>query len=264
MKGTLNLEVISPDMAAALLMANQSNRTLRKAIVAKYANDMLSGVWTECLMPIAFYSDGQIADGQHRLHAVVLSGLSQEFYIRRGLSRQSALNIDTGLERSLVDSSRIVGSKFKLSERILAVSRTIETGQRVSEKLSHHKRLETAIKFREATEWAIAQFKPMRLITNAITIGAVARAWYWEEDKEKLQRYCYVLTTGFADGPSESAAVAMRNYFLTKGNGISNVYLFRENFLKAQNSIWYFMRSKPLAVVREIADEKYPLKPEQK
>ena len=57
----------------------------------------------KCPEPIAFYDDGDLADGQHRLWAIVDSGMPIEFPIARGLSRADGLNINTGLGRSLAE-----------------------------------------------------------------------------------------------------------------------------------------------------------------
>jgi hypothetical protein len=72
-----------------------------------YAADMSAGNWTECPSPILFFADGEVADGQHRLFAVVESQTTQQFLVTRNFPRDAALNIDNGRPRTLIDNARI-------------------------------------------------------------------------------------------------------------------------------------------------------------
>jgi hypothetical protein len=67
------------------------------------------------------------------------------------------------------------------------------------------------------------------------------------------------MSTGFFDGDKETAAVALRNYMLTKGSATSSAPLWRDTFLKAMNAIHYFMRGKKLTVIKAVKEEAYPL-----
>lgn len=106
----IDLERVSPEKARQWLTKNASNRKPRIATMKQYADDMKAGNWTRCTAPIAFYENGDLADGQHRLQAVILSGTEQPFYVIRGLSKQDGLNIDTGKARTLVDAGKISGT----------------------------------------------------------------------------------------------------------------------------------------------------------
>jgi len=100
------LETITPTKAHTWLNRNTSNRKLRDGWVEKYASDMRAGKWTECIVPIVFYENGDIADGQHRLWAIIESDTPQRFFVLHGLTREAGLNIDTGGGRNLVDNAR--------------------------------------------------------------------------------------------------------------------------------------------------------------
>jgi hypothetical protein len=91
----MKLESITPKKAEHYLNRNTSNRKLREGVVERYASDMAGGRWTKCAAPIVFYEDGEIADGQHRLFAIIESGKSQKFFVMRDLPRDAGLNIDT-------------------------------------------------------------------------------------------------------------------------------------------------------------------------
>jgi len=262
----VTVEKITPAKAILYLNKNPCNRILRTGIVERYAADMLKGNWTECTDPITFYEDGEIADGQHRLFAIIESNTTQTFIVARELPRDAGLNIDTGLPRSLIDNAKISGKDLGLTTTMVAAARAVEEGDAASKirngALSNTDLLTIVEKHREATEWAIAHGPVGKGLRNAIVLAAIARAWYVEKDKEKLSRYSQVLSKGFANGPSESAAVAMRNYIIMKhqaGTPLVSNALWRDTFLKVQSTIRNFMLGKPVSMVRVIADETYPL-----
>lgn len=254
----IRIETITPSRAQQYLNRNKSNRKLRDGIVEKYADDMKTGKWTVCPVPIAFYEDGDVADGQHRLWAIIESDTPQKFPIARGLSREDGLNIDTGLGRSVVDNARISGLDQDLSNELLSVARSLQDGQRNSKSLSNAQKLELVQKHREAAQFAVSHGPRGKGLRINLVLSALGRAWYHEQDKEKLKRFCQVLSTGFASGDHESAAIAFRNYLMSKGRS-DMATLWRENFLKAQNAISYFMHGKKLMVIKGVADEAYPL-----
>jgi hypothetical protein len=97
------LEKITPEIAAAMLEGNNENRRPSRNVVAQLASDMRSGNWKKTGQPIIIAEDGQLNDGQHRLLAVVQSGITVEMMVVRGASRESRDAIDTGRPRGAGD-----------------------------------------------------------------------------------------------------------------------------------------------------------------
>jgi hypothetical protein len=254
-------ERISPTKAQMYLNRNTGNRKLRDGLVEKYAADMRSGKWTACLAPVAFYVNGDIADGQHRLWAIIESGTTQEFLVVRGFPREAGLNVDTGKIRTVVDNARISGQDPDLSNELVALARMVEEGDRQNKPYSNAQRLEFVDMHREAAKWAVTHGPRGKGLRSAATLAAIARAWYHEDDKDRLARFCQVVSTGFADGDSESSAVALRNYLLARCVGRSGRIhgSLRDMFLKTMNATHYFMSGRKLTVIKGVADEVYPL-----
>lgn len=259
-------EKITPPIAEQWLNSNKSNRKLREGVVEKYADDMANGRWTECTAPIVFYEDGDLADGQHRLWAIVESKRSQTFDVKRGLDRAAGMNIDIGMGRSIVDNARISGADRDLSNELIAVSRAIFDGESSAAKggrkggsRSNSAKLEVVEVHREAAQWAISHGPRGKNIRNSIVLGAIGRAWYHEEDKDRLARFAAVLASGLYDGDGETAAVILRNYLIAKGPATSSSPLWRDTFLKVMNAIHYFMKGKKLTVIKVVNEEAYPL-----
>jgi len=252
-------EIINPAKAEKWLNSNKGNRKLRAGIVEKYAKDMRDGKWTTCTAPIVFYEDGDIADGQHRLWAIIESNCAQRFLIVHGLEREAGLNIDMGFSRSLVDNADISGADHDLSTTMISLCRGIEQGDRATRYLTNSEKLAFVARHREAAMFVRKHGSQGRMFNNSIINGAIARAWYCEEDKERLKHFGQVLSKGFADGDQDTAAIALRNYILTRTRTVTGTD-WRDTFLKVQNNIWHFMRRKRLMFIKSISEERYPLK----
>ena len=256
---TAQWENVTPGKAKTLLNANRSNRTLRSGIVEKYANDMRAGAWTECIAPIVFYDDGDIADGQHRLWAVVESETTQRFLAVKGLDRKSGLNIDTGLARSLVDNARISGTNEHLSNELISIARAFQIGEKVAPaQLSNADKIALVERWREPCEWAIAHGPKGRGIHMGPVVTAMARAFVHERNHERLAQWGAVMTSGLSEGMNDSAAISFRNWLLSNAGLATTNRYWRQTFLKAQNSIKYFVKGKALTVVKNIESETYP------
>ena len=104
------LVTITPEDAARILSeSNISNRKVNQANVRKYADDMLMGNFELNGDTIRFYSDGTLADGQHRLLACVLSGVSFKTYVVKGLEKKVLPTIDCGKPRNMVETLNMIG-----------------------------------------------------------------------------------------------------------------------------------------------------------
>jgi hypothetical protein len=253
-------ERVTPAIAEKWLNMNTNNRKLKTGLGEHYAHDMKAGNWTQCVDPIVFYEDGSLADGQHRLWAIIMADIPQTFIIVRDLDRNSGLNIDTGKVRDLVDNARISGTADYLSHTLIAVARAVEDGSYVKGQYSNAEKLLLAEKYKDAVQFVIKHGPKGKCLRNAVVLGAVARAYLAGVNPDKLQRFSDVLSSGFCDGYQESAAVALRNYLLDKGTTASSGALWTETFLKVQNAIKYFVASKQLKIIKTVKDEAYPLK----
>mgnify|MGYP001767036089 CR=1 FL=1 len=98
---------VTPKRAEEYLSANTINRTLRKSVVERYANDMKMGRWELTHQGIAVANDGTLLDGQHRLHAVIKAGVPVMMQVTTGLDVSAFANIDKLVARTDADSLRI-------------------------------------------------------------------------------------------------------------------------------------------------------------
>lgn len=108
----IKVEEIGPDRAKELLGTTR-NRNVRQRHVAGLARDMDAGRWgAHSVLMVADTPDGDVLiDGQHRLHAIVRSGITAEFVVMYGLAMEDQQNIDTGIARRLSDTLQLRGEK---------------------------------------------------------------------------------------------------------------------------------------------------------
>lgn len=116
-----SLECITPEMASTYLLRNNGNRGIRLNQVSKISRDMVSGNFEITHEAIAFDSRGNVIDGQHRLSAIVRSGVPVYIYVARygfQVDETIALPINEGVKRTNADI-------LKLSYRQIEVSRAL-------------------------------------------------------------------------------------------------------------------------------------------
>ena len=115
-----NWEEITPEKARSMIEQSEgySNRAITEngfqACVQKYAQDMKNGRWDEFNgETIKIASDNTVIDGNHRLHAIIQSGVTIKALVVRGVNKESFSTIDVGRPRSIVDMMTIRGHDKK-------------------------------------------------------------------------------------------------------------------------------------------------------
>lgn len=103
--------LIDPPTAAELLAQNTWNRSFRPRNLDALAGAMRDGTFAINGDPVRIYSDGVIADGQHRLKAIVLSAHSQWCLVVFNLPKDIVLTIDRNSRRSNSDDLTMRGEK---------------------------------------------------------------------------------------------------------------------------------------------------------
>lgn len=101
-------KIFTPEEAIDIVENKNDNyRKLKYQKVMEYTKMMKDGKWCEDNgEPITFYSDGKLANGQHRLYAIHESGIPLRFLVVEGVSREATETIDMGVKRSSEDAIR--------------------------------------------------------------------------------------------------------------------------------------------------------------
>lgn len=127
MNKTMNVEVvlehITPEQAKELLEANTANRNMRSVHVDRIASDITAGRWQMNGATIVFSADGTLLDGQHRLAAIVKSGITIPMMIVRGVSGSVMPTIDSNISRKAADVAKLQG--YTQVTRLVATTRML-------------------------------------------------------------------------------------------------------------------------------------------
>lgn len=214
---------VTPEIAKEWLSRNRGNRPLREATVASYARDMRNGDWLTNHQGIAFYTDGGLHDGQHRLSAVVVAGVTVRLLVSQGWPRKranrlvgTADTVDVGAGRSLTDilrlqhdceSPRVVTSACR---SILALA----VGMKRAHKTSVAVILATAAEFAEALRWMFTHVPRDRGIRQAQVIGALTLLRAGASDVPAFEVFANRLYTG-ANLDDTHPILSLRNYLLS-------------------------------------------------
>lgn len=98
-----NPELVNPTLATLWLEKNTKNRPVHDSKVKLYAERMRAGEWRLNGEAVIFDKNGDLIDGQHRLWAVIESGVTVQMLVVRGVDPDVRPTIDTGLSRSIRD-----------------------------------------------------------------------------------------------------------------------------------------------------------------
>jgi hypothetical protein len=117
---TVGIETITPKAASKMLESSVGNfRNIDKGRVAKYAAEMISGKWLFNGETMKL-SGTCVIDGQHRLAAIVKSGVTVECVVIRNLDKMTGVTIDCGKGRTLSDWAKYRGIKNAASVTSMA------------------------------------------------------------------------------------------------------------------------------------------------
>ena len=225
-------KTVTPAMAEYYLGKNTANRRISERRVRIYERDLLSGNFGTTHQGIAFYNDGSLADGQHRLLAIVKANLPAKLLVVSGIKKEDAIHIDSGRARSMSDSIKIGELSDWSEKRHIAMINLIAEPYRLTadETISWLDNMEESAKF------AIDHLScNKRNLTNSSIHGAIALAHFYGEDPEKLAHFCKVFLSGIPDGNKDVIIIRLRDDFMSNvGGGGSDK---RDRFWKAQRAI---------------------------
>ena len=230
MNRTMSYELIRPEIAASLLETAENNRRLSKGTVSAYVADLLSGNWDETVgSAISIDTDGVLRDGQHRLTAIVESGVSIHMWVCRGVSSDGIY--DNNRKRSNADQITIMRSDLEgvyKSTRYISIARTLIT----SNKGDNRRKItpKEIIAFTDKHKQTLDEFflsipqSTVPKISLAVVHLALYMAYCDGVQMDDILNFYDVLVTGMSTRPEEFPIIAYRNY-LKDTSGITTTNL---------------------------------------
>jgi len=107
----LQVETITPAKAKAYLGKNSSNRNLTRNHLAFLKSEILAGNFKLNGQSIVLGTTGRLLDGQHRLTAIVETGIPIQSVVMHDVDESVFTTIDTGKQRGGYDALHIHGAK---------------------------------------------------------------------------------------------------------------------------------------------------------
>ncbi len=223
----MNIKImkITPKDAKNLLSKNNSNRKINKSHLDMLIRTIKKGEWRLNHQGIAVYEDGDIADGQHRLTAIVETGVALEMPVFTGIKKDvyTSLSIDCGRSRTVTDGAKICGDNLNSKDVVLV--KGLEYGyESAFPKLSHSDSYRLCQKRTKQIELANNLFiKHKAMITIAPVKVACIVAIELGVDFNTVKSFIDTLVTGEYTNQLMTNAVKVRNKLLSQNfNGGSH------------------------------------------
>lgn len=253
------VKTITPELAKEYLRHNDSNRALRRTRVLQYAHDMKEGKWNLTGQGITFGKDGNLLDGQHRLHAVVFSGVSVDFLVVT--DADTVATYDCGLTRSMVDRFKLAGNGngpiyTAAGQAVIRLCYIIKQHGTVSANISPttsdieeyiNENVSDMVWATSLMEARHNNLKGLRRSVIAATLYSIYKLNVGLT-KEDVEYICDVLKSGVQTYEYDVSIIAVRNKILLTGgagNGVNVDLFLRLQFMCKQ----YINRSTTLRTV---------------
>jgi hypothetical protein len=266
---------VSPDLAAKWLEHNTRNRKLRQSVVNKYAADMREGRWLLTGDAIAFDKNGAVVNGQHRLWAVLESGITVPMLVTFNLDPEVVAVLDDHLKRSLTDVAGIrrPGSSINTLHSAIAntlvrssiMAMTVDRSQAL-ERVTRQKQLDALDRHWDAIEFAVRDCfssHKQRGLTIANVLTPVARAYYTKE-RERLKEFGEVMRTGINNKEGDQPAILLRNWLLRTAATKGMRALGETIYNKTERALHAFLNDERLSTLFEASNEMFPLPEEER
>lgn len=217
---------LTPQMASAMLDKNVKNRKISNRNYSQLVRAMKNGEWELNGEAIKVDVDGFVLDGQHRLHAVVESGVTIRTFLVEGLPESTQDTMDTGKSRGLSDVLAIRGEKYHAS--IASIVRRVflyrSHGLRAATIVSYPTTVKETLRFFDSNEWIRDLAAPCGRIGRAAKLPSslvgVLVVVFSEIDKTDADDFFEKLSTGAGLAPNHPILVlrdTLRKLYDSKG-----------------------------------------------
>ena len=256
---------VTPEMAREWLTKNMSsNRPVLRSTVHGYARMMRTGGWKLTHQGIAFDQNGELIDGQHRLHAVIEANVPVEMNVTYDVERKpgEVFTIDMGRKRTYANVAQMSGIldpvyrycgsyvstyiKHKLPGR-----RKADPAEIMDYIDRHYEDIKKLYEWCSSSTHAHGARDGANRVP-AIVAAAMLAAIYRGEDSDALRKFAQVYRTNDVrecDGVNPKFVLNLRDY-VRKFRDSSDLYD------RCESSIWAFCRN--LSALR-VRSNCYPL-----
>jgi len=226
----LQIETITPSVAKTYLGKNYNNRNLAKNHVAFLKSELIAGNYKLNGQSIVLGKSGRLLDGQHRLTAVVETGIPIQSVVMHDVEEDTFATIDTGKARGGYDALHIHGAKNSkhMASAIRKILDKVGSERRVIGSATHkignteyvdfykaHKGDLNAL-FELTHAWIL---KGSRILSES---EAMAYVFLMRGESDMAYEFIEEVVTGERKNPDSNAAQTLRKKLIdTKLSGLS-------------------------------------------
>ena len=198
---TVEFATVTPGLASLMLEYNLGNRPITPSKVAAHVDRLMRGDYMLTHQGFAFAKTGQLNDGQHRLTAVVASGIPAEFTITFGAEREEFWVIDQVKSRGAADILGIMGDDNRALRAAIAKT-LLQVKQNKAATFDPQLVADYAVELRgQAMDAAILKGQSM---SRVCAPTAVAVAHYWIDTRTQKPLQFHKFWEGLRDGENIS------------------------------------------------------------
>jgi hypothetical protein len=252
---------VTPAIADAWLSGcNTHNRKLVDAHVERLMREMKAGRWRLTHQGIAFSSNRVLLDGQHRLWAVSLSGVTVPMRVFFNESAQSLEAIDAGQARTNDQIITLAGGLGAVNRTELATLRAMVTGLDGYTRMTAGEEADLLAQYHEAIAFAheVLPAARFRGVASAITRGVLARAFY-SADLGSLRHFADVLRSGVADGKRDQPISVLLKFLMATAQGVCGRPEAREKYGKTERALQAYLAGEQISRLYASTEELFPL-----
>lgn len=216
---------VTPEMATAWLSKNTHNRRINKGHVQRLRSDLVEGRWKFNPDPVSFDPEGTVLNGQHRLTAIVDSGVPALLAVCFNVPPDAMSVMDQGVPRKLKDIAGISNREAAVATSMLCgLDRSGKDYPSKGELATFFRRFEPEISF--AISLCPTSTRGLRV---AAIPAAIARAACGHIDRDTLSAFATVLMSGMPVTNTDATVIRLRDRLMSgikfnQGAGARDVY----------------------------------------
>lgn len=252
-------EKIGPAKAMKYIETMNGNRPVRQPRVDFLANQMAAGKWRKTHQGIAFDTEGRLSDGQHRMWAIVETGLTLEFMVTRGVAVEDVTVFDTGLARNYSDAANFAG--WNANPSAAALAKALARGITLMTPIVpadvihnwyefYKKQIDFAISLRSRFPGPLGKKFTLPML------AAFARASH-TIDVDLLERFASFMRDGKTEFEADDAASVFRDAWMAKRLGTTGT----ETYFKTCAALRAFAARRSIKQLARVEGEVFDLPP---
>lgn len=257
---TMAYELITPEIAMEYLKRNVGNRSISKSLVLTYALDMKNGRWDNRTGDaISFDEKGILKNGQHRLSAIINSGIPIKTWVCRSVSENGIY--DYNRKRSLSDQVTILANELENiyhSTRYTGTARVIigNFSQRV---VSPKELVDFTRENKEVLDGYWLKINKNNTAKFGIVVIQVALflAYLNGVDMVHISHFFDVLRSGMSIDEADFPILAYRNYILARNTRDTKATI--EEVSKCQHALKSYLKRNKSKRVKGYTTLLYPI-----